>query len=165
MLTTRVWAQGVRRDTGSVEFVNNRFERYRRYRHKFVAGWLAPEVLDVLAVLNSAQRSRNVAGPVGEIGVHHGNLLIGPDLLCRHHEYSVAIEIFDDQYFTIDISRNAVFDAFRNNLERRSSLGIPRRIHGRFHPAGRCEAPRTPARSTAVVQCCWWTRKISYFVK
>jgi hypothetical protein len=50
------------------------FNRYRAIGQRFVTGFLEPEILLVLDVLNAAQRAKQVSGAVAEIGVHHGKL-------------------------------------------------------------------------------------------
>ena len=102
--------------------MNKGFEIYRRLGQTFVAGWLAPEVLGILAVLDAAQRSKNVSGAVAEIGVHHGKLFIGLNLLQEDSQYSVAIDVFGDQELNIDNSGKGDLAAFRKNVERWSSL-------------------------------------------
>jgi hypothetical protein len=102
--------------------VNRRFEIYRRLGQKTVAGWLEPEVLAILAVLDSAQRSKNVSGAVAEIGVHHGRLFIGLNLLQHANEHSVAIDVFGNQELNIDMSGKGDLAVFRKNVQRWSSL-------------------------------------------
>lgn len=101
--------------------MSRRFEIYQRFGRHFVQGWLEPEVLPVLAILDSAQRARHVSGAVAEIGVHHGKLFIGLRLLQRSDEHSVAIDLFEDQQFNIDNSGNGNAAAFRKNVERWAS--------------------------------------------
>lgn len=102
--------------------MNRRFEIYRRFGHRFVPGWLAPEVLEILAVLDSLQRSVDGSGAVAEIGVHHGRLFIGLNLLQGGGGRSVAIDLFDDQALNIDRSGKGDLAKFRRNLQRWSSL-------------------------------------------
>ena len=102
--------------------MNKRYDVYRRVGRRFVSGWLEPEVLTILAVLDSAQRSKNVSGAVAEIGVHHGKLFIGLSLLQQDTEHSVAIDVFGDQELNIDKSGKGNLAAFRRNVERWSSL-------------------------------------------
>jgi hypothetical protein len=102
--------------------MNRGFEIYRRFGHRFVAGWLAPEVLEILAVLDEAQRSKNVSGAVVEIGVHHGRLFIGLKLLQDVDQYSVAIDVFGDQELNVDQSGKGDLAIFRRNVQRWSSL-------------------------------------------
>jgi hypothetical protein len=98
--------------------VNKGFESYRQLGNKFVDGWLEPEVLTILTVLNSAQRSKNISGAVAEIGVHHGRLFIGLNLLQRADEHAVAIDLFGDQDLNVDLSGKGDLAAFQRNLER-----------------------------------------------
>jgi hypothetical protein len=98
------------------------FDVYKRVGHRFVAGWLAPEVLDILSVLDSAQRSKDIEGAVAEIGVHHGRLFIGLSLLQTGGAKSVAIDVFGDQDLNIDQSGKGDLAIFRKNVERWSSL-------------------------------------------
>lgn len=102
--------------------MNNGFEIYRRLGQRFVGGWLKAEVLAILAVLDSAQRSINVSGAVAEIGVHHGKLFMGLNLLQHDDEYSVAIDVFGDQELNIDQSGKGDLAVFRKNVQRWSSL-------------------------------------------
>jgi hypothetical protein len=102
--------------------VTKGFEVYRRLGHSFVDGWLAPEVLAIAAVLDSAQRSNGTSGAVAEIGVHHGRLFIGLSLLQHTDEHSVAVDVFGDQELNIDNSGKGDLAIFRRNVERWSSL-------------------------------------------
>lgn len=105
------------------------FKKYRVFGHRAVQGWLHPEVLDVLAVLDAEQGASDVGGAVAEIGVHHGRLFIGLDLLKRTGESSVAIDLFDDQSLNIDDSGKGDFAKFQANIGRWSQTsGVV--IHG-----------------------------------
>lgn len=104
------------------------FELYRRVGHRLVNGWLAPEVLDILAVLDSAQRSKRISGPVAEIGVHHGKLFIGLSLLQNGDDKSVAVDVFGDQDLNVDQSGKGDLAMFRKNVRRWSSI-TPTVIH------------------------------------
>ena len=101
--------------------MDRRFDIYRRTGHRVVAGWLAPDVLDALAVLDSVQRSTNVSGAVAEIGVHHGRLFIGLNLLQHKDEPSVAIDVFGEQDLNIDQSGKGDLAMFRRNVQRWAS--------------------------------------------
>ena len=113
---------GAQHNPESVFTVINKFEIYRHLGHKFVSGWLAAEVLDILAVLDSAQRAKNISGAVAEIGVHHGRFFIALNLLQDEDEQSVAIDVFGDQDLNIDNSGKGDLAAFRRNMRRWSSL-------------------------------------------
>jgi hypothetical protein len=108
--------------SGSVFWVNRRFENYRLFGRRLVEGWLEPRVLPILAVLDSAQLARNISGAVAEIGVHHGKLFIGLNLLRQKDEYSVAIDVFGSQQLNIDRSGKGDLASFRRNVQRWSSL-------------------------------------------
>ena len=115
---------GVQRYLGvSIEVKNGvrLFGLYRTVGHRLVAGWLAPEVLDVLVTLDSAQRSTGVSGAVAEIGVHHGRLFIGLQLLQGVENTSVAIDLFDQQTLNVDKSGKGNIGAFQRNVNRWSS--------------------------------------------
>lgn len=97
---------------------SGRYSIYRYLGRRLVGGWLAPEVLEVLPVLNEAQAARGIRGSVAEIGVHHGKLLIALDLLRNDGETSVAIDLFDDQTQNVDRSGKGDLSVFRKNLAR-----------------------------------------------
>jgi hypothetical protein len=98
------------------------FVRYRAIGQRLVTGFLEPEILMMLDVLNSAQRAKQVSGAVAEIGVHHGKLFIGLRLLQRPGEKAVAIDIFDDQELNIDGSGHGSLEKFVNNVKLWSSM-------------------------------------------
>jgi hypothetical protein len=98
------------------------FNRYRAIGQRFVTGFLEPEILLVLDVLDSAQRAKRVSGAVAEIGVHHGKLFIGLRLLQRPGEKSVAIDIFGDQELNVDGSGHGDYEKFANNVKLWSSM-------------------------------------------
>jgi hypothetical protein len=98
------------------------FSRYRAVGHRVVTGFLEPEVLLLLDVLNAAQRAKQVGGAVAEIGVHHGKLFIGLRLLQRAGEKSVAIDIFGDQELNIDGSGHGDLEKFVNNVNLWASM-------------------------------------------
>lgn len=98
------------------------FARYRSVGHKFVTGFMEPEVLLVAGALDEAQRARSVGGAVAEIGVHHGKLFIGLHLLQRDGEKSVAIDIFGDQDLNIDGSGAGDLAKFTTNVDVWSSM-------------------------------------------
>ncbi|MDA4108947.1 hypothetical protein MHOL44478_17025 [Mycobacterium holsaticum DSM 44478] len=79
-------------------------------------------MLLLLDVLNTAQRSDQVSGAVAEIGVHHGKLFIGLQLLQRPGERSVAIDIFGDQELNVDGSGHGDLAKFVNNMNLWSSM-------------------------------------------
>ena len=93
------------------------FNRYRAIGQRFVTGFLQPEILSVLDVLNAAQRTKQVSGAIAEIGVHHGKLFIGLRLLQPPGAKSVAIDIFGDQALNVDGSGHGDYEKFENNVK------------------------------------------------
>jgi hypothetical protein len=98
------------------------FNRYRAIGQRFVTGFLEPEILVVLDVLNAAQHTKQVSGAVAEIGVHHGKLFIGLRLLQRSGQKSVAIDIFGDQELNVDGSGHGDYEKFENNVKLWASM-------------------------------------------
>ncbi|GAC1401988.1 MAG: class I SAM-dependent methyltransferase [Mycobacterium sp.] len=98
------------------------FNRYRAIGQRFVTGFLQPEILSVLHVLNVAQRTKQVSGAIAEIGVHHGKLFIGLRLLQRPGAKSVAIDIFGDQTLNVDGSGHGDYEKFENNVKLWASM-------------------------------------------
>jgi hypothetical protein len=101
--------------------MTQRFARYRVTGHRFVQGWLAPEILDVVHTLDAVQCDNAVSGAVAEIGVHHGKFLIGLHLLRRKQEHSLAIDVFADQHLNLDSSGRGDLDKFLANMNRWAS--------------------------------------------
>ncbi len=87
-----------------------------------MAGWLAPEVIDIIAAIDRRQREENITGSVAEVGVHHGRLFIALNLLRRNGESAVAIDVFGDQDLNIDQSGKGDLKRFQDNVKRWSSL-------------------------------------------
>ncbi|WP_319455137.1 MULTISPECIES: class I SAM-dependent methyltransferase [unclassified Mycobacterium] len=81
-------------------------------------GYTEGPVFGLLAMLNQAQRARDISGSVVEIGVHHGRLFIGMCLLQRADEPSVAVDLFDDQERNVDNSGRGDLAQFRRNVAR-----------------------------------------------
>jgi hypothetical protein len=97
------------------------FGLYRVAGHRFVDGWLEPEVLDIVRTLDSAQHRSGVAGGVVEIGVHHGKFFIGLQLLLRYDQNALAIDIFGDQHLNVDGSGEGDREKFLANTQRWAS--------------------------------------------
>jgi hypothetical protein len=97
------------------------FTRYRVTGHRFVEGWFAPEILDIVHTLDAVQRDNDISGAVAEIGVHHGKFFIGLHLLRREQERSVAIDVFADQHLNLDGSGRGDVDKFLANMHRWAS--------------------------------------------
>jgi hypothetical protein len=96
--------------------------RYRAIGHRFVTGFMQPEVLVIVDALDAAQRTKQVSGAVAEIGVHHGRLFIGLRLLQPPGAKSIAIDIFGDQELNVDGSGHRDFEKFKNNVNLWASM-------------------------------------------
>jgi hypothetical protein len=101
------------------------FGLYRAAGHRFVEGWLAPEVLDIVRTLDSVQHRSGIPGGVAEIGVHHGKFFIGLQLLLRGDQNALAIDVFGDQYLNIDGSGEGDREKFLANTQRWASTTTP----------------------------------------
>jgi hypothetical protein len=100
--------------------MDSRVARYIRHGKFYVEGWLRTEAALVIAALNERQRALDAKGGIAEIGVHHGKLFILLYLLGRPPEKAVAIDLFEDQHFNIDLSGSGDLAKFRRNLARHS---------------------------------------------
>jgi len=79
-------------------------ERYIGSGHRQVEGWLSDLAIAIIVALERLQRDFRIAGPVCEIGVHHGRLFILLHLLTRPGELSVAFDLFEMQHENVDRS-------------------------------------------------------------
>jgi hypothetical protein len=83
-----------------------------------VDGWLSRLDADLICAISSEQANRGVRGTVGEIGIHHGKLLILLSLLRQSGEAAVAIDLFADQASNVDRSGEGNRAAFEANMAR-----------------------------------------------
>lgn len=97
------------------------FALYRVAGHRLVAGWLEPEVLDIVRAFDSVQRRNEIPGGVAEIGVHHGKFFIGLQLLLSDEQRALAIDVFGDQHLNVDGSGEGDRDKFVANVKRWAS--------------------------------------------
>jgi hypothetical protein len=94
------------------------WERYRRIGQRRIRGWVDPESLDVLRVVRDAQDAIGVTGSVAEIGVHHGRLFIGLQVLVPAGTPAVAIDLFENQAENTDGSGKGDRARFEANVRR-----------------------------------------------
>jgi hypothetical protein len=94
------------------------FETYRAIGRRTVQGWVEPQTLDILRTLTEAQDHHGVSGAVAEIGVHHGKLFIGLQLLNRPGAPAVAVDVFGDQDLNVDQSGRGDLERFEANVRR-----------------------------------------------
>ena len=90
---------------------------YIRTGHKLVEGWLSAGAISMITTIDAAQKAASLRGHVGEIGVHHGKLLILLYLLCRPDERAIGIDLFEEQERNLDGSGRGDQARFRRNLE------------------------------------------------
>ena len=93
-------------------------ERYRRRGHREVEGWLHEDAVELTCELAGLQRRRAIAGPVCEIGVHHGRLFILLHLLTTSDERALAIDLFEAQHENVDGSGEGDRARLLENLRR-----------------------------------------------
>ena len=68
----------------------------QRWDSDRVEGWLDARSAKVIAALGEYQTIQGIRGAVGEIGVHHGKLLVLLDLIKAKGEISFAVDLFDE---------------------------------------------------------------------
>ena len=103
--------------TVSVEQVRQRqLQRYLSDGLGQVEGWLDPRSAKVIAALGEYQTAQGIRGAVGEIGVHHGKLLVLLDLIKAKGEISFAVDLFDDQQLNVDQSGLGDYSQLARNL-------------------------------------------------
>jgi hypothetical protein len=90
--------------------------RYRRVGQRRVQGWVDPESFDVVRALSDQQDVDGVRGAVAEIGVHHGRLFIGLQLLVPPGTPAVAIDLFENQADNTDLSGKGDRARFEANV-------------------------------------------------
>ena len=94
------------------------FETYRAIGRRTVQGWVEPQTLDILRTLAEAQDHQGVSGAVAEIGVHHGKLFIGLQLLNQPGAPALAVDVFGDQDLNVDQSGRGDLRRFEANVRR-----------------------------------------------
>ena len=87
-----------------------------------VDGWLSNLDARLIALLAAHQKQRGITGSVGEIGIHHGRLLILLALTLEKDERAFAVDIFGEQELNLDRSGEGDEARFRANLQR---FGVP----------------------------------------
>lgn len=88
---------------------------YLKRGYRRIGGWLFPYSASFIDSLLELQLEAGVQGAVGEIGVHHGKLLILLALGRRSEERAFAIDVFDDQHLNLDQSGKGDRDIFLGN--------------------------------------------------
>lgn len=104
------------------DYENEGLKRYREEFHQ-VDGWGIDDFLfGLFAQIDFFQKDWNIFGSCLEIGVHHGKTFILMHLLARNSEFSVAIDLFEDeQHLNLDNSGSGNFAIFMENVKKFSS--------------------------------------------
>lgn len=93
-------------------------DRYLLFGLPKVGGWLEPTTAEFIATISSLQHQARYSGAVGEIGVHHGKLLILLRLAADRDERVFAIDVFEDQSLNVDGSGHGDRQILEDNLKR-----------------------------------------------
>jgi hypothetical protein len=91
-------------------------KRYTTTGHRAVHGWLSDTAVALLSSLGAIQESLGIAGPVCEIGIHHGRSFILLHLLTNPPERSVGWDLFELQSQNVDRSGRGDLDRLTQNL-------------------------------------------------
>lgn len=92
------------------------FDRYVRFGHRLVDGWVDYPILWLVRNLALEQERLLVTGGMAEIGVHHGRFFLALHLARRDGERSAAIDLFGDQHLNQDLSGRGNYKFFERNL-------------------------------------------------
>jgi hypothetical protein len=93
---------------------------------KSISGYLEPGDAAMVNTLLSAQTSFGIEGPVAEIGVHHGKLILTMMAAAHPSERAVAIDIFDDQTINTEKSGKGNLAVLKRHATR---LGVMSRLN------------------------------------
>ena len=101
-------------------------DRYLLFGVRQIDGWLQPYTAEFIATISSLQRQAGFRGGVGEIGVHHGKLLVLLRLAADSDERAFAIDVFEDQVLNVDDSGHGDRAILEDNLNRwcESTAGV-----------------------------------------
>ncbi|MGH7046840.1 MAG: class I SAM-dependent methyltransferase [Stellaceae bacterium] len=81
-----------------------------------IEGWLHRFAAELIAAISQIQHEGLVRGAVGEIGVHHGKLLILLLLTAARDERAFAIDVFEKQELNVDGSGRGDRERFLQNV-------------------------------------------------
>jgi hypothetical protein len=93
---------------------------------KRISGFLEPGDAAMVRTLLAGQKKAGLSGPVAEIGVHHGKLILTMAAGIDEPDRAVAIDIFDDQAVNIDRSGKGDLEIFERHVGR---MGLGDRVH------------------------------------
>jgi hypothetical protein len=98
--------------------MTNWLHRYSSQGHRRVQGWLTDTAIALIGDIARIQRAHDVAGPVCEIGVHHGRLFILLHHLTNPRERAVGWDLFEHQEQNVDRSGKGDRARLMINLQR-----------------------------------------------
>ena len=81
-----------------------RLEEYWTGGFRDIEGWVNPDLLRSLQLVDAFQQERGIGGGALEIGLHHGKFFIPLLLLRQPGEAGVGIDVFEDQAKNVDSS-------------------------------------------------------------
>ena len=101
-----------------VEVTSQQYQQYLKSYETQIDGWFSREILYVIWTITRYQYDHvNIAGAIGEIGVHHGKFTCFLYLMRRYREQTLfAIDVFDNQALNKDKSGQGRKDLFLNNV-------------------------------------------------
>jgi hypothetical protein len=91
-------------------------ERYVNSDRKAIDGWLSALDAWIIAELLAKQSELCIAGSVGEIGIHHGKLLLLLHLSTTDPERTFAVDLFEFQNENVDNSGSGSKAKFIRNV-------------------------------------------------
>ena len=83
-----------------------------------IEGWVHPELLPALEVLQQTQQDRAIKGGALEIGLHHAKFFVALLLMLNNGEKGVGIDVFEDQYKNVDGSGKGNLEIVEQNIKR-----------------------------------------------
>jgi hypothetical protein len=104
----------------------DRLQNYLIYGMPAVHGWLDQYSAEFVASVSAIQRKHSFGGGVGEIGVHHGKLLILLCLAAGKDDSCLAVDVFENQALNLDKSGRGDREVFLRNLEK--WCGVPSKL-------------------------------------
>jgi hypothetical protein len=81
-----------------------RLQEYWSGGFQAIEGWVNPDLLRSLQLVDEFQQERGIRGGALEIGLHHGKFFIPLLLLRQPGEAGVGIDVFEDQAKNVDSS-------------------------------------------------------------
>ena len=98
--------------------MNEHLTKYINNGNNYVDGWLLKIAISLIIELNEFQCEKSIEGPVCEIGVHHGRLLILLSLMSLNRKLTVGYDLFENQLDNEDNSGYGNKDIFIKNAQK-----------------------------------------------